>query len=287
MASNVAKLVKPQAGTVHWLNECVERGKREVFSETINMNPGLAAILLGNNPDNRCLKPFKLAHFVSDMANGRWSFNGQPIIVSKEGLLNDGQHRLNAICEANLTLPMVVQFGIDRATRTTLDQGSARTAGDFLHMGGSAHANQCASIARVVLAYEASEGRNIRDAGKFTNAQVIARVTDDGDIIKAAEYASAVNKHTMKFAAPAIIGSAFYLLGEVHPADAREYMDRVSIGEGLRLNQPAFTVRETLLKMGKGARQPKLEIIFHGWNKFRANGPLKLIRVNGNFPALV
>jgi hypothetical protein len=137
------------------------------------------------------------------------------------------------------------------------------------------------------LAFEASEGRTIRDAGKFTNAQIIARVTNDSAIVKAAEYASGVSKHTMSFAAPAIIGSAFYLLSDVNPADAREYMDSVSIGEGLRLNQPAFTVRETLLKMGKGARQPKLEVIFHGWNKFRSGGALKLIRVNGNFPALV
>lgn len=289
MASNVTKLVKPQAGTVHWLNESIERGKREVFSETVLMTPGLAAVLLSpeRNPDNRAIKPYKLGHFISDMVGGRWSFNGQPIILSKEGLLNDGQHRLTALCEANLALPFRMQFGIERETRTTLDQGSARTAGDFLHMGGGTHANQCASIARVLMAYEASGGRHIREAGKFTNAQIVGRVTGDSEIAAAAAYALSVNRHTMKFAAPAIIGSAFCILSDINPTDGREYMDKVCVGEGLRLNQPAFTVRETLLKMGKGSRQPKLEVIFHGWNKFRSGGSLKLIRANGNFPALV
>lgn len=281
------KTKKPQAGGVDWLNKCLERGKSEVFAETVLMTPALAAILLRNNPDNRNLKPMKLAQFVSDMNAGRWAFNGEPIILSKEGLLNNGQHRLTALCEANLVLPMVVEFGLDRETRTTIDQGSARTAGDYLHMQGGSYANQSASIARVIIAYELSSGRHIRDANRITNAQVLDRVHADAPIVSAAEYASQVQKHTSSFAAPAIIGSAFYILNDINPTEARDYMNGVSVGEGLKLHQPAHTVRETLLKMGKGARQPKLEVIFHGWNKYRNGGPLKIIRVNGNFPALV
>jgi hypothetical protein len=287
MATKVTKLFRPEVGTVHWLNECIERGKREVFSEVIQMTPGLAGVLLQSNPDNRCLKPHKLGHFVADMIADRWTLNGQPIIVSKDGLLNDGQHRLTALREANLTLPMVVTFGLDRETRTTLDQGTARTAGDFLHMDGGAYANQCASIARIVLAYEKGCGRHMRDVTKLTNAEIVARVRTDPGILKAAEYATHVQKYTQKFAAPAIIGTAFYLLSEIHPADAKEYMDAVAIGEGLRLHDPAHTVRNALLSFGKGSRQPKIEMILHGWNKFRARAKLKLVRSNGIFPALV
>lgn len=282
-----ARSKKPQAGTVNWLTDCIARGKREVFTETILMTPALATIILRNNPDNRTLKPVKLGHFIADMVSDRWAFNGQPIILSKDGLLNDGQHRLTALCEANVTLPMRVEFGLERDTRTTIDQGTARTAGDYLHMEGGAYANSCASITRVLLAYEQSDGRHIREAGKFTNSQILSRVHSDPAILAAAEYASHVSKHTSKFAAPAIIGSAFYILSEIHPSEARQFMDGIALGEGMRLHQPIHTTRETLLKMGKGARQTKLEVIFHGWNKYRNGGSLKIIRVNGNFPALV
>jgi hypothetical protein len=288
--ATVAKLpVKGQleSANISWLSECIKRGKREVFSETVMMNPGVAAELLRRNPDNRVPKSVKSAHFAADMAAGRWAFNGESIIVSQDGLLNDGQHRMQAMVDANLALPMIVVFGVERSTRTTLDQGSARTAGDYLHMDGATYGNQCASIARVILAFEASDGRHIRDAGRFTNAQILARIAADDGILKAAEYAARVGKHTSKFAAPAVVGAAFYLLADINVMEARDYMDRVCVGEGLRIHQPPFTVRETLLKMGKGARQSKLEVIFHGWNKFRAGGTLRLIRVNGNFPALV
>lgn len=277
---------KPEAGTVHWLSECIERGKRGVFSEVTTVTPGLAQEMLRRNPDNRNIKPSKAAQFTADMIAGRWAFNGEPLILSKEGLLNDGQHRLQGIIDANTPLSMVIVFGLERESRTTVDQGSARTAGDYIHMEGGSHGNQCASIARVVLAYERSEGRHIRDSGKFTNAEVVARVKSDPQILAAAEYASKVQKHTMAFAAPAIIGGAFYILSQINKADAREYMDAVSLGEGLRLYDPAHTVREALLKYGKGSRQPKIEMILHGWNKHRIKSKLKLVRTNGAFPAI-
>lgn len=277
---------KPEAGTVHWLNECIERGQHEVFSEVTTVTPGLAQELLRRNPDNRNIKPAKAAHFTADMIAGRWTFNGEPLLISKDGLLNDGQHRVQALIDANTSIPMVIVFGLDRESRTTVDQGSARTAGDYLHMGGSAYANQCASIARVVLAYEQSGGKHMRDVHRFTNAQIVARVNADPHIRSAAEYALSVQKHTHSFAAPAIIGSAFYILSQINPAEARQYMDAVTLGEGLRLFDPAHTVREALLKYGKGSRQPKIEMILHGWNKYRIKSKLKIVRSNGIFPAI-
>lgn len=285
-SAKIEKLSKPQAGTVHWLNECIERGKREVFSEVTTLTPGLAQELLRRNPDNRTIKATKAAHFTADMIGGRWTFNGEPILISKDGLLNDGQHRVQAVIDANTTVPMIFIFGLERDSRTTVDQGSARTAGDYLHMDGGTYANQCASIARVVLAYELSGGKHMRDVHRFTNAQVLARVKADPAILEAAEYAAGVQKYTSKFAAPAIIGSAFYILSQINPVDARQYMDAVALGEGLRVHAPAHTVREALMKYGRGSRQPKIEMILHGWNKFRLGAKLQIVRSNGVFPAI-
>lgn len=271
--------------TMHWLNMCIERGKREVFSEVICMNPGVAAELLKRNPDNRPIK-WKSQLYAADMRAGRWTFNGEPIILSREGLVNDGQHRLTAIIESNTTQDMMFVFGLDRDSRLTVDQGAARGAGDYLGMGGRKNCHNLAAIAKGVLSFEAGEGRKLIP-NAITNADIMARCASDDALEAATDYAVSVYRYTRTFAAPKIIGTAFYLLSDVNPMDARIYMDRVCIGEGLKRGDPAYAVRDALLALGKTSFAAKLEVILRGWAAHRTNRTLKLAKVLGSFPALV
>lgn len=282
-----AKGKKPQAGTVNWLNECIVRGEREVFSEMVIVTPGLADVILDNNPDNRNIKPIKLAQFASDMLAGRWTFNGEAIKISKEGLLNDGQHRLSAIREAGTPHALLFIFGLERDSRTTLDQGAARTAGDYLAMDGIGNGNMAAGIARLVMAFEDADGRSIGKAKDYTNAQVVARVKADQAILDAAHYASSAHKFTRGMAIPSIVGSCFYILSGEHAADAKEYMDQVCYGENIRRGDPAFAVRTALGNIERPDKAARMEMIFRGWNAYRQNRPLSLAKSLGSFPALV
>jgi hypothetical protein len=281
-----AKSKKPEAGTVHWFNECVQRSKGEVFSETITITPGLASEMLKRNPDNRHVKPVKAQHFASDMLNGRWAFNGEPIIVAKSGELNDGQHRLTALIEANTSLPFLVVFGIDRDSRTTIDQGSARTAGDYLAMEGFTYTALAATTARYIIAYERSGGRNLGPRTQITNSEVLSRVRGDNRIIESAAYAMRHIKGYKHLVAQSVIAAAHYLLTDIHPAEAEAYLDQVCLGENIRRGDPAFAVRSALIGERK-YRSDALEIVFHGWNRFRSSQTLQIVRVNGSFPALV
>lgn len=281
-----AKTKKPEAGTVHWFNECVERGRRGFFAEVVTVTPGLANVILGSNPDNRNIGPAKLAQFASDMRNGRWAFNGEPIIIAVTGELNDGQHRLSALIEANVSLPLIFHFGLERHTRLTVDQGKCRTAADFLGMEGVANATAVASIARLVLGYERSGFDNINDANQVTNSEVRARAETDEQLHTSASFAGAHHKVTRNFAAPAIIGFCHYVLTNEHPGDANIYMTQICTGEGLKKNDAAYVVRDRLLNLGRN-RGHKIEIILRGWNAYRSNRPLKLVKVLGNLPALV
>lgn len=277
---------KPAAGTVHWFNQCVERGKSEVFSEATTLTPGLAAVLLERNPDNRNIRQTKVLQYEADMRAGRWSFNGEPIIISREGLINDGQHRLRAMVEANFTTQMLFVFGVERETRLTVDQGAARTAGDYLGMEGVENSTFAAVIARIVIAIERERGARLYRESEVTNAEIRLRVYRDSKIADAAHYAAVNYKYTRAFAAPGVIGAAFYLLNDVNPADALAYMDRVCRGDGLRVDDPAYAVRDALLSLGRSTRGPKLEAIFRGWVKFRAGEKMKQAKVLGHFPEL-
>lgn len=277
---------QPDAGTVQWFHDCVERGKRSVFSETVVVSPGLANVILGDNPNNRNIRPTKLTQFAADMRAGRWAFNGENIIIAKTGELNDGQHRLSAIIEANTPIPLIFQFGVERETRTTVDQGSARTAADYLGMKGATHAATSAAIARIVIAYERSGGQDIAGTKYVTNSEVLDRVRRDPEITVSAHFAQSHAKSTRTFCSPSAIGAAHYLLCREHPSEADAFMEQVCVGENLRRSDPAFAVRERLWTTSKYAGQ-KMEVIFRGWNAYRSGRQLKLAKVLGNFPALV
>jgi hypothetical protein len=275
-----------EAGTIHWLHECLKRGERGVFSEVIAVTPGLASELLKRNPDNRHIKPVKAQHFASDMLNERWAFNGEPIIVAKTGELNDGQHRLTALIEANTTLPFLFVFGVERETRTTVDQGSARSASDYLAMEGFHYTTSAAAIAKYVMAYERSEGRSLSPRTQITNAEVLARVRTDPAITESAARTMRNHKDYRHLCANSIIGTAHYLLTDIHPKEADTYIDQVCLGENIKRGDPAFAVRATLAAERR-YRDAALEIIFHGWNRYRSGQSLQIVRVNGTFPALV
>lgn len=258
---------QPQAGTIHWLTSCIDRSRSGVFSEVVTVSPGLAAELLRRNEDNRGIKAVKATQYASDMRAGRWTFNGEPIIVSDTGLLNDGQHRLMALIDANICLPFVIVFGVPRESRETVDQGGARTASDYLAMSGTQNACIASTIARLVLAYEQSEGQHV-ETKQVTNGEVVARVRNDDGIANSAHYAATVGIKAQKYVAATVIGFCHYLMSEIDGDDAAEYLGQVCTGVGLKPGCAAIAVRERLLAEGK-SRQRKIAIIFRGWNFHR------------------
>lgn len=287
MVTPIKATKKPDAGTVHWLNQCITRGQSEVFSEAVTVTPGLAGIILAKNDHNRNIRPSKLAQFASDMRKSRWAFNGEPIIIARTGELNDGQHRLSALIDANVTLPLVVVFGVERDTRTTVDQGAARRASDYLQMEGEKNASTLAGLVRLSIAYERSGYDSIGNSNLVTNAEVLARARTDNLAREAAEFAQSVAYSASAFASPAVVGFCYYTFATENPIEAKDYMTQVCGGEGLKRSDPAYAVRERLLNLGQRNREMRTEIIFRGWNAYRRGGTLTIAKVLGSLPALV
>lgn len=286
--ASVAKLPLPTTypiGTVNWLNEHTARAQSDPHAEVALLTPGLANVLLQKNPENRHLTSAKIRHFANDMRRGAWPLNGETIIISKEGLLNDGQHRCAALIEANVTIPATFFFGADRDTRKTVDLGAARTAAHFLAMDGLANATHRAAVARLVMAFEVSDGKGLGSANTFTALQCYERARDDSRIAKAAAYADAKSKHYKQCASPSVVGFCLYILSHVDEDDATAFINQVVFGEGLKRKDPAYTVRERLLSLSK--RDEQAEIILRGWVAHRQRRSLTIVKVFGSLPAIL
>lgn len=126
-------------------------------AELVEITPELAKKLLSSNDDNRKVNSSRVSQYAKAMAGGRWMETGQPIIVSEEGMLIDGQHRLEAIARSGCTLRMLVATiaandgkGELTARNIPIDIGQSRTLSNITGL----HSRVASIIRQMVWMFE-------------------------------------------------------------------------------------------------------------------------------------
>lgn len=104
--------------------------------ETIT--PELAKLYLQKNSSNRRVSGRVVEMMVRDITRGQWRETHQGIAFYSDGVLADGQHRLEAIARAGVPVRLMVSRGIDRSDSVAIDQHRARTTIDVLRISGRA-----------------------------------------------------------------------------------------------------------------------------------------------------
>lgn len=270
-----------------WLEDQIHRSAGGVHAVPVTLTPLLAKELLERNFDNRSLTESRVSLYASDIQAGRWAENGEPIIVSRDGFLNDGQHRCAAVIKAGRPIRTLIVFGIERETRTTTNQGKAKTAGDYLAMAHLPNANTAAGIARMALLL--GRGMAVKGGSRaVTNSAVMELVEKDkAAILRSAEFACRVGRKCSNYVAGVPFGFAHYICSKINQEAADQYFWQIATGEMLSAGDPAFVVRARLATLGKAAREAKAEALFHGWNAYRRGTQRTLIRITGSMPELI
>ena len=102
-------------------------------SYVVEVHEILAKEWLEKNTFNRKLSRHTVNKYASDMKAGNWTLNHQGIAFDDAGVLVDGQHRLMAVIESGVTVPMMVTWG---ASRVGIDELRARSTADVIKFGG-------------------------------------------------------------------------------------------------------------------------------------------------------
>jgi hypothetical protein len=219
------------------------RGRSEVFTVVADVTPDLAERLLALNVENRpvrwngalrCVEAYAKA-----MQRGDWRINGEAIIVSSEGLLNDGQHRLHAVVASGMAVPMQITFGVDRESRHTVDQGAARTPGNILAMRGEANTNQLAHAIQFMFCYDGQ-----RVFGYRPSSDELLQVLDAHPHLRDA--VRDVGPLAREFrVSPGYLGGSLYVCRRVNPIIANAMLDGVHTGLDIRESgSPVFRLRK-------------------------------------------
>tara|TARA_R110000803_G_C11913691_1_gene313542 strand:- start:47 stop:916 length:870 start_codon:yes stop_codon:yes gene_type:complete len=124
-------------------------------SIVVEINPEVAKFALSaTNKKNRPVSPAKVIDYSKDMVAKNWSVNGETIKFGLDGLLKDGQHRLEACVRANTTFRSHLIFGIDPETFQHIDIGKKRNGSDTLAMMGVPNSKNASTIIKMIIAYE-------------------------------------------------------------------------------------------------------------------------------------
>lgn len=112
------------------------------------VTPELAEEMLDLNiPGQRKISPGAIEKYASDMAVDAWVFNGAPILITDQGQLIDGQHRLNAIMESGESQVLLIVIGVSVDAMDTVDTNRRRSYSDMLAMRGVKNHAMVAAIA--------------------------------------------------------------------------------------------------------------------------------------------
>lgn len=259
------------------MTQTVSETKIEPTSSIEIVDPETAQAWLGANSNNRNLRRGVISTYARDMAAGRWQFTGDAVQFAVGGRLLNGQHRLHAIVEANVSLPLVVIRGLPSDSQVVMDTGSKRTAADAVALDGQANAKSVAAIALMV----ATRGGTKRD--RVSTSELLEIIKSDASIEWAA---SAINSFRIPNVTASVLGYVYWRLSSINPTATHEFFDALSSLVGLPVGSPILALHRRLSSdaMDKRSRSYSYRVetvaaVFHAWNAWRKNESRQFIRV--------
>jgi hypothetical protein len=250
--------------------ENVKKSANAPFSEIMTITPEDAKKILSNNQNNRTVNQTLIKTIANDILSERWMLNGESIIISKDGELNDGQHRLLAIILAKKSIETLVFFGADRGSRITVDMGRPRTVANLLSMDNVQNYNSASAIARMYYQYRCNK---YQDGGSFVSAtkqQIRQEYFDHREKIDDALKLVGHQKFSNLIGVTPMCTS-YIAIGDVNTKNREEFFFKLISGENIRAGNPILKAREHLIDMkSKRTTAPqRMEVIFRYWNAWR------------------
>ena len=223
------------------------------------------------NTGNRRVIRRKVDHLVAQMRSGEFENTGEPLIISQEGILNDGQHRLQAAIEADAVVDLDVRFGIPRSRFTKTDTGAARTPADVLTIKGVHHGRETARAVRLLILYRRGLPDSIRE---FVSNDEVARAFDAWKGL--ADVAERVGDHAFprSVRGAALLATAYLASRSTSRVRLDDWLETLASGVGSGRDDPAYVARERIMRDAEapsGTRELLLErlaLLIKSWNAY-------------------
>lgn len=255
----------------------------------VRIYPDLARYLLTfNAPNNRAIRPTKFRKYSSDMRDGLWRFTPESVVFTQSGEMQNGQHRLTAVCDAGVEVWMMLDFGWPDDIINALDRGAAKTAQDAFAHDRIPSASVITSAINVVARYEQVVGMTRGFNGLPVPSTLKARAIYDADPEgwhEAGNAGGRVYDALEKGFTPSVWSGAYRLIAAVYPDLVASFFDAVAKGTdpvGSATRQlGVYALRRQVRAVHTGDEREPLEVIIRAFNAWRLSKPMALPKSPG------
>jgi hypothetical protein len=258
--------------------------RNRITHSVMNVTPEMAGEWLRLGAPNRHLSKKMVKIYASDMASGRWEYNGQDIIFDNLGHLIDGQHRLHAVIESGKPVLMGVKRGLSQDVFSTIDSGKSRSSSDVIGLIREMSASEqtvSASISRFAMILDRGHSAA---ATRYTRREVT-------DYFKKwpviADIAKVVNLGGRKVLPGTPIGVVWFMAtrhGIYTNQDFMDFIDPVFSGENLTKGDPRLALRtwainSRLKNKGRMATDHAIYAVIRAWQVYSAGNSISALSV--------
>lgn len=249
----------------------------QIFQTVVT--PEMAERLLENNPKNRNISERHVSKLIREMEGGRWKLNGDAIRISN-GILLDGQHRLEAARRSKMPFESLVIVGLDAGVFDTIDAGRARTAGDALSINGEKNAARLAATLRFVNQYQIGKAASRGNYSTTEVEEILHKYPKVRDSVQRTADLAADSRLPIPFA---ICAGLHFLFLEKDKDLADKVLEQLVKGGTTQssspfdniASNPIHLVRERHIQAGlKGQRiapEVSAALVIKAWNALRRN----------------
>jgi len=258
------------------------------------ITPEVAKEMLSNNiKNNRTPNKNNVDRYSEMMKKGLWiDLHPQPIIISNDGELLDGQHRLRAVILSGKTIKCYIATK-DKSIMATIDDGKKRTPGDACKIADIPNSNIYSAIMRSY--------KNMKHSTYFTSAinkniysnlELIDLYYNDSD-----KYDNIVNISRSfynhgRLLSISVYGSLFMLFNESNSEYAFDFFNQLSTGKNIN-NNTIYILRQKLISEKSSTKKTPpailVALIIKTWNAViegKQLGTLKFNPVTENYPKI-
>lgn len=250
------------------------------------ITPEMAIIMMERNQSdewhNRPQSRLGLSRYKRDMQENRWILTGDTIKFSEEGRLLDGQHRLQACIDANVSFVTLVAFGIPKAAFKKTDRSIPRTTGSIFAISDIPNFNAAAAVTSLLVKYNENSLATDPRGSMNDNEQVLEYYLENADQIQ--ESIAIYRKFKAEgLLAPRWLAACYFICAAKNHHDANTFFEQFATGLGIVSPiEPAYVLRRALTA-NKTSRTKRSELelaayVIKAWNAFRTGRRISLLK---------
>jgi len=258
------------------------------------------AVLDSPRAKNRPLASSRVKKYASRMSKKLWKLNGEPIILSPNGELLDGEHRLRAVIESGVELETVVIFG--EFAFETMGQGAVRGGRDVLSLAygdKSIHYFALSAMAGAVMIHDRAQKRGYSPYTRqeswtdIDNSERVGWAKKNPRALEILTDAVRLQGRDKSLIAISSVAAAWFLAERItNEVDAGNFYRPVITGEGLARDDVRMALRRTLLnRLGAGIPRPKhieaLHWLAKAWQLRETRRTLFSVKNTETFPFFI